>query len=186
MYMVCMTQCIICNTWYAQYNGQYAACDLKKKIFFVVFFYQLPVFLCCFNVKVRIIWVPHEVQEFIIFSGWQVVDKLRSQRYKTLLSMVAWLPFNILTLQYNLRFVLLPLLQVLLLDTFTKSHYIYQAWTAFQKAVTQYVLSPFFTVIVRVCGAETVPWPRSSALWIFIWHCLEVRNSHYAVLDLLK
>lgn len=35
-------------------------------------------------------------------------------------------------------------------------------------------------------GAETVPWPCSSALWIFICHCLEVRNSHYAVLDLLK
>ena len=35
-------------------------------------------------------------------------------------------------------------------------------------------------------GAATAPWPCSPALWIFICHCLEVRNSHYAVLDLLK
>lgn len=38
----------------------------------------------------------------------------------------------------------------------------------------------------RQPGAETVPWPSSSALWIFICHCLEVQNTHYAVLDLLK
>ncbi len=45
----------------------------------------------------------------------------------------------------------------LLLDTFTKSHDICQAWTAFQRAVTQYAASPSFTVTARVGARRQCP-----------------------------
>lgn len=122
----------------------------------------------------------------ILFHSW-VQEYIFVHLIKTrtiLLSAMLWPPSAF----WPSKIIFLPPPRAagLLLDTFTKSHDICQTWTAFQRAVTQYALSPSFTVMVRVCGAATVPWPCSSALWIFICHCLEVRNSHYAVLDLLK
>lgn len=74
----------------------------------------------------------------------------------------------------------------LLLDTFAKSHDICQAWSAFQRCCHTICTLSLLDCHGESRGAETVPWPCGSALWIFICHCLEVRKSHYAVLDLWK